>query len=84
VIEDFQDAVAGLALESAFAEVAEQSLKDLIGESGTSAFLYHMGGSEILQDPKDLENGLRTIFGIGAEAILEHILENMEKIYAKT
>ena len=76
--ENFQDAVTRLALKSAFAEVAERSLKEVIGESGTSAFLYHMGGSEILQDPNKLENGLKTIFGPGAEPIMEYILKNME------
>ncbi len=75
----FRDEAAKLALEASFPEVAEQSMKEILGESGTSAFIYHMGGSGILRNPEHLETGIRTIFGPGAEAILEHILENMKK-----
>lgn len=78
--EDFASRTTQVALKTYFAEVAERSIKELLGESGTSAFLYHTGGPRILQDPKGLENALRDIFGPGAEIILEHILKNAETL----
>ncbi len=75
--QDFTCRARQLALESYFAMIAEQGLKELLGESGASALLYHIGGTEILKDPAVLESGVRAIFGPGSEIILGYILEKM-------
>ena len=57
-----------------FADIAERSLKELLGESSAKAAIYHMGGSEILRDPRALQKGIDAIFGPQAYIVLEHIL----------
>lgn len=75
--EDLPDRITRLALKTRFAEVAEQSLNELLGESGATAAIYHMG-ARTLQNPQVFEEKIKVIFGLGAEIILEHILGNME------
>lgn len=62
-----------------FVEVVKQSLNSLLGESATQSTIYHLGGEEALRDPDVFEEKLRSLFNIGAESILKHILLNLEK-----
>ncbi|MCL4436167.1 MAG: response regulator [Thaumarchaeota archaeon] len=62
-----------------FQEFITQSLNAVLGESATSATIYHMGGEESLRDPTVFAEKLRTIFEQeGAEAILKYIRERIQ------
>jgi len=78
--EDFTDKVALLASKDNFVSAIKQSLNEIIGESATSIIIHHLGGAEVLQDPKVFEERLKAIFGAGAEIILKRILKNLETL----
>jgi len=78
VAEDFADKVARLIPKADFVEVVKQSLNALFGESATSLIIEHLGGAEALQDPKVFYEGLKAIFGKGAEIILKIVLKKLE------
>ncbi len=54
-------------------------MTDLLGESATSAILYHIGGNEALKDPDIFGRRLESILGEGADVILDHIIKNLKK-----
>ena len=66
-----------------FVEVVKQSLNSFLGESATSATIYHLGGKEALRDPKVCEERLKAVFSGGAEIILKHILKSLEAASGK-
>lgn len=74
----FVDEAARFTSKVSFAEVAEQSLREIFGESPTAAVLYHVGGVGSLRDPEVLEERLKAIFGVGAEMLLNCILKNLD------
>jgi len=65
----FADRVARLARKADLAEVAKQSLEEIMGESAASAVTHHLGGAEVLRDPVALERSLKNLLGIGAEIV---------------
>jgi len=75
--EDFSTKATSLVLKTYFPQVAETTLREVLGESGSSATIYYLG-PEALRDPKVFDSRLREIFGPGAEPILQHLLRNME------
>ena len=75
--EDFEDKLIQAALKAQFGQVVEKSLREILGESGARAAIYHLG-SENLQNPQLFEERLKVIFGEGSTIIFEHILRNMK------
>jgi len=66
------------ARKADFVEVMRQSLTTFLGESATSAIIYHLG-EEAIRDPNTFAEGLKAIFEEkGAKVILEYILKYLE------
>jgi len=55
-------------------------LNSLLGETTAKTTIFHIGGEETLQDPKELEANLRSFLGVEAETVLKEILKNMERL----
>jgi len=76
--EDFADKTSRLVSKAEFVEASKQSLNALFGEPATLVIINHLGGAEALQDPKAFYNGLKALFGVGAEIIMKIILKKLE------
>ena len=74
----FTKVVLATAKEFDFGDLALQCLKELLGEPCTFSLIYYIGKAT-LQDPQVFENGLRSIFGEGAEPLLNYILLKLEE-----
>lgn len=66
--------------EDDFVSIVKASLNSLLGEPIAKSTIFHIGGEKSLQDPKELEENLRSFFDIGAETVLKEILRNMERL----
>ena len=78
MVTDFAGRVIAHATKQNFEKIASKSLKDIFGEPCASSIIYHMGGSEILQEPRAFEAKIEAIFGVGADIILTHVLNAVE------
>ena len=78
MVNAFTDRVTVHASKENFEKIASRSLKDIFGEPCASSIIFHLGGSKILQDPKAFEAKIESIFGVGADTILNHILKDIE------
>jgi hypothetical protein len=78
MVNDFTDRVTVHATKEDFEKIASKSLKDLFGEPCASSIIFHLGGSKVLQEPKTFETKIESIFGVGADIILNHVLNNIE------
>jgi hypothetical protein len=57
-----------------FSKLANQSLRELLGDAAALAIIHHMGGSQALHDPKVFAERLVTTLGKeGAAVILRYI-----------
>ncbi|MDD1775912.1 MAG: hypothetical protein LUP94_00995 [Candidatus Methanomethylicus sp.] len=78
MVSDFSGRVIAHATKQNFEKIASRSLKDIFGEPCASSIIYHLGGSEVLQEPRAFETKIESIFGVGADLILDHILNEVE------
>lgn len=62
-----------------FAEIVQQSLSDILGEPSASTILYHLGGAPVIQYPELFVQRLKNIFGISADVLMAHIINNLRK-----
>lgn len=62
-----------------FAEIVQESLIDILGESSTHAIIYHLGGATVILYPELFAERLTGIFGAGADVIVRHILKNLKR-----
>lgn len=74
--EDFEEWAKRAALKGQFCKIAEQTLIQVLGETGTAATIHYLG-TESFQDPKIFKERTRIIFGEGADLILEYVLRNL-------
>jgi hypothetical protein len=78
MVNDFAGRVMAHTTKQSFEKIASKSLKDIFGEPCASSIIYHMGGSEVLQEPRSFETKIEAIFGVGADIILTHVLNAVE------
>jgi len=69
---------AGSLPDGDFAKLAKSCMNELLGESISLAIVYHLGGSDVLHNPKVFESKLQNTFGPGADTILNYIYRNLE------
>jgi hypothetical protein len=80
-VSDFVERASQCADKDELEKSVTGSLKDLFGEPAASSIIYHLGGSNVLRDPKSLKAQIDAIFGIGANIILAQILKDLEAPY---
>ena len=61
-----------------FVDIVRESMKSVLGNTGTQAAIYHLGGEAAMQDPTKFVDNLKSVFDVGAETILQEILKNLE------
>ena len=61
-----------------FVSLVRESLQSVLGDAGTKATIFHLGGESALQDPTKFVDNLKSVFDAGAETILQEILKNLE------
>jgi hypothetical protein len=76
MIEAFANKIVHLTSKEKHTRVVQQTLKEVLGDTATSATIYYLG-LMVLRDIKTLEYGLKTLFGPGAETILKKVLKNL-------
>ena len=77
-IKNFADEVAQLTPKVDLVKVMKKSMIQVLGESSTSAVIYHLGGIEALKKPDVFEERLQNFFGGEADIILNSILKNVK------
>jgi hypothetical protein len=74
--------IAGFKFSEVFHECIVDVLRNLIGERGMKAILFHIELGDYLEDPAELHRNLCNIFGVGAEklekAVAEELLQRLD------
>lgn len=71
--------------QTLFVQAVETGLKEMVGDSGTKAIIYHIQSpfpdiENILTEPEKLDEGLRKFFGVGAKTLERRILAHLQTI----
>lgn len=63
-----------------FEDIVIIALMEIFGERNLQVLIYHLGGHEVLRDPKIFEERLRNLFKEGADIILRYVNNKMEAL----
>ena len=75
---NFVERAALYSAKEDFEKVVRACLNDIFGETCASSIIFHMGGPSVLRQPKEFEEKIKDVFGIGADLILSYVLKHLE------
>ena len=80
MVDNFSLRTKRLTKKANFAEVARQSLEEILGEAPASVIIHSMEGTQAMHKPEAFEKNLKKLFGPGADLILGQIINNLETL----
>ena len=79
VVERFVKIATELIPKDMFVDEVRRCMRAVVGETATKIYIYHLGGEEVLSEPKIFAERVINLLGYGGEVLLDFIIREMEK-----
>jgi len=79
VVERFVKIATELIPKDMFPDEVRRCMRTIVGETATKVYVYHLGGEEVLREPKIFAERVLNLLGYGGEVLLNFIIKEMEK-----
>ena len=79
VVERFVKIATELIRKDMFPDEVRRCMRTIVGETATKIYIYHLGGEEVLSEPKTFAERVLNLLGYGGEVLLDFIIKEMEK-----